>query len=128
MNAETENEVVRRWRQGASQRRIARELKISRDSVQRILGRHERQRDAGGLDRRRHVRRGAASWTIMWHGSKHSWLAGRGLPRYEPLKSCAKKAMAAATWSSSSGCWASKRTCATSGPSSGAFATPAFTS
>jgi transposase len=50
MNAETENEVVRRWRQGASQRRIARELKISRDSVQRILGRHERQRDAGGLE------------------------------------------------------------------------------
>jgi transposase len=49
MNAEIENEVVRRWRQGASQRRIARELKISRDSVQRILGRHERQRDAGGL-------------------------------------------------------------------------------
>jgi transposase len=40
---------VRRWRQGDSQRRIARELKISRDSVERILGRHERQRDAGGL-------------------------------------------------------------------------------
>ena len=50
MNAETENEVVRRWRQGASQRRIARELKISQESVQRILGRHERHRDAGGLE------------------------------------------------------------------------------
>lgn len=46
MNAEIENQVVRRWQQGSSQRRIAHELKISRDSVQRILGRRERDREA----------------------------------------------------------------------------------
>jgi len=47
MNPELENEVVRRWQQGASRRRIARELKISRDSVSKILGEHTQGRAAG---------------------------------------------------------------------------------
>lgn len=47
MNAELENEVVRRWQQGASRRRIARELRISRDSVAKILGEHQQGRATG---------------------------------------------------------------------------------
>jgi transposase len=44
MNESTRNEVVRMWYGGASQRRIAKRLGISRRSVRRVLQRHENAR------------------------------------------------------------------------------------
>lgn len=45
--SDQELEVVARWREGQSQRRISRELGISRDRVSRILRDHEQQRSDG---------------------------------------------------------------------------------
>jgi transposase len=47
MNEATRNEIIRRWHGGASQRAIARALRISRNSVARILARHQRDRTEG---------------------------------------------------------------------------------
>lgn len=44
MNEDLRNEVVRRWREGASQRVIARTLGVSRGTVNRVLSQHERAR------------------------------------------------------------------------------------
>ena len=44
MNESTRNELVRMWYGGASQRRIAKRLGISRRSVRRVLQRHENAR------------------------------------------------------------------------------------
>ena len=41
MNADLRNEIVRRWREGASQRTIARMLRVSRGTVRRVLRKHE---------------------------------------------------------------------------------------
>ncbi len=44
MNEATQNEIVQRWQAGMAQRRIARDLGISRGSVRRLLARIEAQR------------------------------------------------------------------------------------
>ncbi len=44
MNEDLRNEIVRRWREGASQRAIARLLGISRGPVQRVLAEHQAER------------------------------------------------------------------------------------
>lgn len=45
MNADVNNEIVRRWREGTSQRAIARALGVSRDRVARVLARHQDARN-----------------------------------------------------------------------------------
>lgn len=45
MNETTRNEVIRLWYGGASQRRIARSLRLNRKSVARVLAEHQAQRD-----------------------------------------------------------------------------------
>ena len=44
MNADLRNEIVRRWREGASQRTIARLLGLSRGAVWRVLAKHQAER------------------------------------------------------------------------------------
>ena len=44
MNEDLRNEIVRRWREGASQRTIACSLGLSRGTVHRVLSRHESER------------------------------------------------------------------------------------
>ena len=44
MNEDLRNEIVRRWREGASQRVIARTLGVSRGTVKRVLSGHEQAR------------------------------------------------------------------------------------
>ena len=47
MSEETRNEVVRRFFSGASIRKVARELGISRNRVRRVLREHAQQRATG---------------------------------------------------------------------------------
>src|SRR5436190_12871739 len=45
MTEQTRNEIISRWRAGASIRRIARELRLARNTVRRALGRVEARRE-----------------------------------------------------------------------------------
>ena len=47
MNEQTRNEIIRQWHGGTSKRAIARGLRISRNSVQRVLERHQVDRTEG---------------------------------------------------------------------------------
>ena len=47
VNAETRNEVVRRWYVGQSMRGIAHDLQLSRNTVRRLLDLHEQERQRG---------------------------------------------------------------------------------
>ena len=53
MNELTRNEIIRRWRAGASIRQIARELRLARNTVSRVLARREAQRAGAGPRPRR---------------------------------------------------------------------------
>ena len=44
MNEDLRNEIIRRWRDGASQRTIARLLGLSRPTIKRVLSKHEAER------------------------------------------------------------------------------------
>ena len=46
-DASIENEVIRRWQEQTSMRRIAAELRISRHRVRRIIQDHQAQRAQG---------------------------------------------------------------------------------
>ena len=48
MTEQQRNTILSRWRAGASQRQIARDLRLSRNTVQRILAEIDRQR--AGVD------------------------------------------------------------------------------
>lgn len=45
MNQDTDNEIVHRWRGGQSMRSIARELRVSRWRVARVIGQHQTLRE-----------------------------------------------------------------------------------
>ena len=47
MNDELRNEVFARWRGGQSGRQIARELRISRTTVAKVIAEHQQQRVQG---------------------------------------------------------------------------------
>jgi IS30 family transposase len=53
MTEQTRNEIISRWRAGASVRRIARELGLARNTVSRALGRVEARRAGDGPGPRR---------------------------------------------------------------------------
>src|ERR1041384_5924984 len=53
MTEQQRNTILGRWRAGASQRQIARELKLSRNTVQRVLAEVGRQRAGTAAARQR---------------------------------------------------------------------------
>jgi transposase len=47
MNPEVRHDIVRRWREGQSQRGIAEDLRLARKTVKRVIEAHQRQREEG---------------------------------------------------------------------------------
>ena len=74
MNEQKRNEIISRWRAGASIRQIARDLGLARNTVSKVLVQVQARREG---DAQRSRRRGGApaSSIVMSRSSRNCWLA-----------------------------------------------------
>ena len=74
MNEQKRNEIVSRWRAGASIRQIARDLGLARNTVSQVLAQVQAQR-AGDADGPPSRAAAAAARSVTSRSSRNCWLA-----------------------------------------------------